>query len=169
MDGEFEIEHAVDVRQLAEIGALAHAIWREHYPGIISDAQIEYMLRESYSLAALQRDVDELGIRYEGARLGAALIGFAAHARHSEPGALMLHKLYVDAAYRGRGCARKLVASAAARAKGLGCARIVLRVNKRNRGAIRAYERLGFAIAGSITSDIGGGFAMDDYWMELAL
>ncbi|HXV36939.1 MAG TPA: GNAT family N-acetyltransferase [Myxococcota bacterium] len=169
MECEIEIERAVGAKQLAEIQALAHAIWREHYPGIISDAQIEYMLREGYSLAALQRDVDALGIRYEGARLGAAMIGFAAHARHSEPGALMLHKLYVAAAHRGRGCARRLVASAAARAKALGCARIVLRVNKRNRSAICAYERMGFAIAGSITSDIGGGFEMDDHWMELTL
>jgi RimJ/RimL family protein N-acetyltransferase len=38
-------------------------------------------------------------------------------------------------------------------------------VNKRNQKAIRAYERAGFTIAESMTSEIGGGFVMDDYRM----
>jgi hypothetical protein len=44
-----------------------------------------------------------------------------------------------------------------------------LRVNKHNRVAIAAYERMGFANRGSIVSDIGSGFSMDDYLMELDL
>ena len=47
--------------------------------------------------------------------------------------------------------------------------RIILRVNKSNRIAIAAYERMGFSNQGSIVTDIGSGFEMDDYLMHLDL
>ena len=49
------------------------------------------------------------------------------------------------------------------------CQRLQLRVNKANATAIRAYQRFGFAIIEDICTDIGSGFVMDDYRMELAL
>jgi ribosomal protein S18 acetylase RimI-like enzyme len=161
------IEPATEDGHLLEIHELAHAIWREYYPGIISTEQIEYMLRAGYSLEALRRDLTQGQIRYDRASIDGTLVGFSAYGPHSDAGALMLHKLYVDAAQRGRGCARKLVEAASeyARAHSFDC--IVLRVNKGNRVAIAAYERIGFTHQGSIISDIGGGFCMDDYLMKL--
>jgi RimJ/RimL family protein N-acetyltransferase len=47
--------------------------------------------------------------------------------------------------------------------------RVILRVNKHNRIAVAAYERIGFTNRGSIVSDIGSGFSMDDYLMQLDL
>jgi hypothetical protein len=44
-----------------------------------------------------------------------------------------------------------------------------LRVNKGNHIAIAAYQHIGFTKRGSIVSDIGGGFCMDDYLMQLDL
>jgi len=169
MGNTFVIEPASEDGHLSEIQQLAHAIWREHYPGIISPAQIEYMLREGYNLETLRWEVSQGAIRYDRAMAGGALIGFSAHGPGSDAGALVLHKLYVGAAQRGRGCARKLVESAAERASASALGRIVLRVNKRNRVAIDAYERMGFSNCGSIITDIGGGFQMDDYWMQLVL
>lgn len=169
MGNEVVIEPATEHGQLSEIRGLAHAIWREHYPGIISPDQIEYMLREGYSLEVLKREFTQGAIRYDRALLEGASVGFSAHGPHSDAGRLTLHKLYVDAAQRGRGCARKLVdaASEHARANSLDC--IVLRVNKGNLVAIAAYERMGFSSRGSIVTDIGGGFQMDDYLMQLDL
>ena len=68
-----------------------------------------------------------------------------------------------------RGCARRLVEAAAEHALANSLNRVILRVNKRNRVAVAAYERMGFANQGSIVSDIGGGFCMDDYLMGLDL
>jgi ribosomal protein S18 acetylase RimI-like enzyme len=167
MHCEIAIEPAVNTEQLCEIRELAHAIWRDHYPGIISSAQIEYMLQQGYSLDALWRDIRQREVRYDRALVGGALAGFSAHGPDFDPKALMLHKLYVDAAFRGRGCARKLIEAASERAKASACSSVVLRVNKRNRVAIDAYERIGFTIEQSVISDIGNGFAMDDYRMRL--
>ncbi|HEX9813713.1 MAG TPA: GNAT family N-acetyltransferase [Myxococcota bacterium] len=161
------IEPATQDEHLSEIQALAHAIWREHYPGIISSEQIEYMLDAGYSMEALRRELTQGQIRYDRALIDGALVGFSAYGPHSDPDALMLHKLYVDAARRGRGCGRKLVGVAAEYARAHSLGSIVLRVNKTNRVAIAAYERIGFTNRGPIVSDIGGGFSMDDYLMKL--
>ena len=169
MGNEVVIEPATDNGHLSEIQKLAHAIWHEHYPGIISFEQIEYMLREGYSLEALQREFAQGAIRYDRALVEGALVGFSAHGPHCDADALVLHKLYVEVAQRGRGCARKLVEAAAEHALANSRNRVILRVNKRNRVAIAAYERMGFANRGSIVSDIGSGFSMDDYLMELDL
>jgi ribosomal protein S18 acetylase RimI-like enzyme len=167
MDTEIVIEPATEDGHLSEIQKLAYAIWREHYPGIISSEQIEYMLREGYSFEALQREFTQDGIRYDRALVEGALVGFSAYGPHSDADALMIHKLYVEAAQRSKGCARKLVEAASEHALTNSLNRVILRVNKHNRVAIAAYERMGFANQGSIVSDIGSGFSMDDYLMEL--
>lgn len=167
MGDEIAVEAAASDAELIEIQKLAQAIWREHYPGIISSEQIEYMLRENFDLQVMRRELRQGGIRYDRALEGGALVGFSAYGPHA--GALALHKLYVEADHRGRGCARRLIAAASEHAKANSFDRLTLRVNKRNLVAIAAYERMGFARAGSIVSDIGGGFVMDDYRMELAL
>jgi ribosomal protein S18 acetylase RimI-like enzyme len=169
MRNEVVIEPATEDEHLSEIQKLAYAIWREHYPRVISSEQIEYMLREGYSLEALQRDFTQGAIRYDRALAEGVLVGFSAYGPHSDADALALHKLYIEAAHRGKGCARKLIDAASERARAHSLKRIALRVNKRNLIAIAAYERMGFTNRGSIVSDIGSGFRMDDYRMELDL
>jgi ribosomal protein S18 acetylase RimI-like enzyme len=169
MRDQVAIEPVTEGEQLPEIQELAHAIWREHYPGIISPEQIEYMLQERYNLDTLRRDLTQGQIRYDRALIDGTLVGFSAYGPHSDAGALMLHQLYVDSARRGCGCARILVEAASEYARTHSFDRIVLRVNKGNHIAIAAYERIGFTKRGPIVSDIGGGFCMDDYLMQLDL
>jgi ribosomal protein S18 acetylase RimI-like enzyme len=169
MRAEVTIQPVTEDGQLPEIQKLAHAIWREHYPGIISPEQVEYMLQARYNLDTLRRDLAQGEIHYDRALIDGTLVGFSAYGPHSNPGALMLHQLYVDAARRGLGCARKLVEAASEYARTYSFDRIVLRVNKGNEIAIAAYERIGFTRRGPIVSDIGGGFCMDDYLMQLDL
>jgi ribosomal protein S18 acetylase RimI-like enzyme len=169
MENEVVIEPVTQDGQLSEIHKLAHAVWRDHYPGIISSEQIEYMLQEDYSMDALRRDLTQNQIRFDCALVEGTLVGFSAYGPHSDKDALTLHKLYVEAAQRGRGCARKLVEVASEFARTHSLDRIVLRVNKRNRVAIAAYEQMRFSSQGAIVTDIGGGFKMDDYLMRLDL
>jgi len=51
----------------------------------------------------------------------------------------------------------------------MGLSRIQLTVNKGNSGSISVYEHWGFVTVDSVVTDIGCGFVMDDYVMELVL
>ncbi|MES1924062.1 GNAT family N-acetyltransferase [Salinisphaera sp. T31B1] len=145
------------------LAALAHRIWYQHYPGIISLAQIEYMLERGYSDTALA-DQQRSGTRLMLAWLDNRACGFAATTPAGE--AAWLDKLYVLETTRGTGMGRALVADAIDHARHHGCQTLRLRVNRNNHDALAAYHRLGFVIETADVKAIGNGFVMDDYVMR---
>jgi ribosomal protein S18 acetylase RimI-like enzyme len=153
---------------LPEISALAGVVWRAHYPGIISPAQIEYMLDQMYDVSELRRQID-CGTVFGLLRRSERLIGFAAHSPISDPHERRLDKLYVHPDHQRHGHGSRLLQHVVEAARTLGCRTLSLTVNKRNTNAIAAYEKNGFVIRESIVTDIGGGFVMDDYVMARAL
>ena len=50
---------------LPAIAELAGVIWRACYPGIISHAQIDYMLARMYALDTMREEIHSQGIRYD--------------------------------------------------------------------------------------------------------
>ena len=144
---------------------LASVIWRAHYPGIISREQIEFMLGRMYSLETLRAEIVSLDIHFHQLRADGRMVGFASIGPTEEAGVMKLHKLYLLPELHGRGLGRRLLVHCEAEARRLGARRLILAVNKRNAKAIAAYQRNGFAIAESVTVDIGIGFVMDDYIM----
>lgn len=162
-----QLEAAQDEGALHEVAALARAIWQEHFPGIIGQAQVDYMLLQGYSLPAMRAEM-AAGVRYTIARLQGRPIGYTAHGP-GDADALWLHKLYVAAEHRRRGLARTLLGDAQAHARQRGCGIIRLRVNRHNRVAVGFYRRVGFRIEAADVKDIGGGFVMDDYLMRRAV
>jgi len=160
---------AATVADIPIVAALAEVIWREHYPAIISHAQIDYMLARGYSAEALGAFVRGGGAGLAILAVGQAPAGFAAWYRADEPATTKLDKLYVLASARGAGGGRRLIehVETAARADRSGA--LILNVNKHNAKAIAAYRACGFAIRDEVVADIGGGFVMDDYVMAKAL
>jgi ribosomal protein S18 acetylase RimI-like enzyme len=154
---------------LGAVAELAGVIWRRHYPGIITHAQIDYMLAHGYSHEALSRFIEEDGAGLALARDGGRLVGFAAYHRIDEPRELKLEKLYVHQDLQRRGVGSRLIATAEDAARAQRCSALILNVNKNNVQAIRAYQKNGFAIRESVIVDIGAGFVMDDYIMAKAL
>lgn len=142
---------------------LAGRVWRAHYPGIISPAQIEYMLAQRYK-PGLVRQLLARGDLWLAAREGGVLLGFA-HAYPLQAGDFKLDKLYVETARQRRGIGGGLIVEVARRARAHGFTRLVLRVNRQNRQAIQAYLKHGFRVADVVLEDIGGGYCMDDYVM----
>ena len=84
-------------------------------------------------------------------------------------GYLFLSKLYIRKEERGRGFASKALALVKETAKEQGFSRIRLTVNKGNANSIAVYKNWGFETVDSVVTDIGEGFVMDDYVMELVL
>ena len=150
---------------------LAQAVWRAHYPGIISPAQIEYMLAQRYRPILIKQfmargDVwlaARAGID-EGTNNPAELVGFA-HAHPFQEGDYKLDKLYVRTDLQHHGIGAKLLETVADLARRHDLERLVLRVNRENHNAIRAYLKYGFKIATLFDEDIGEGYVMNDYVM----
>ncbi len=151
------------------IAALAGVIWRAHYPGIISTAQIDYMLARMYSLDVLRNEILSHGICYERLLVGEEFAGFAAQGPTGQPKLFKLHKIYLHPSRHGRGLGSLLLRHCELEVRKLGADRLMLTVNKRNAKAIVVYRRNGFAITDSVVVGIGGGFVMDDYVMEKVL
>lgn len=147
---------------------LAHRIWHQHYPGIITREQIEYMLSRGYSDAALAPLLETPGAGLVLARHDGTPVGFAAWLPAGE-GETRLDKLYVLATARRQGVAAALLAHVTGAARARGSSALVLNVNKHNAGAIASYRRMGFAIREPYLADIGGGFVVDDYIMARPL
>ena len=152
--------------ELPAVQRLAGVIWRAHYPGIITHAQIEYMLDRGYALPVLEGFLDGNDRGLELATVDGDLAGFAAWYLTDDHAEAKLDKLYVLQSRQrvrpGRAADR---ARRRARARAAGALRLILNVNKLNMQAIRAYEKHGFAIREAVVVDIGGGFVMDDYVM----
>ena len=148
---------------------LARRIWPETYAEILPPDQVDYMIKLMYALPVVERERRD-GIVYELICDAKLPIGFLSYGLHGQtPPTLKLHKIYLEFAYHDRGIGSMALQHVIAAARKMGCSRLCLNVNKRNTAALRAYERNGFRKAGAVKLDIGGGYFMDDYVMELAL
>ncbi len=150
------------------VADLAHQIWREHYAGIISTEQIEYMLEHFQSVPAIKATEAE-GCEYYLARHLGVNIGYAALTPCYPQGKLFISKLYLLKDHRKKGYSKEILGEVEEKAKGLRLQSIWLTVAKNNVNSISAYEHLGFDRVDSICKEIGGGFVMDDYMMEKRL
>ena len=142
---------------------LAHRIWRECYPGIITVEQIEFMLGWMYSEEEIRRQL-RAGFTWEIVEDDGAAIGFLSFSVE-EDGRVKLHKMYLLPDRQRGGIGRQLLAHVCERAQALGAREVWMQVNKRNTRAIGAYLKAGFRIEREAVFDIGGGFVMDDYLM----
>jgi diamine N-acetyltransferase len=149
--------------QIEMVESLAREIWTEHYTPIIGREQVDYMIDRFQSRQAISGQM-KMGMLYYLIKEDNEIIGYiGAQPKRAE---LFLSKIYVRSSKRGKGCGRKAIQFIEKVAKGKKLAKVVLTVNKNNVNSIKAYERIGFRIVGSIIQDIGSGFVMDDYKME---
>ncbi|MBR4117604.1 MAG: GNAT family N-acetyltransferase [Methanocorpusculum sp.] len=144
----------------------AEEVWREYYTPLLGDAQVSYMVENFQSAKAITKQIEE-GYTYYLLKDGTEVVGYVGICPKDEY--LFLSKLYVRKEARGKGFASKALALVKEAAKDMGLYRIQLTVNKGNSGSISVYEHWGFVTVDSVVTDIGCGFVMDDYVMELVL
>jgi RimJ/RimL family protein N-acetyltransferase len=154
----------------AAISALAGEIWREHYTPLIGEAQVAYMLEKFQSPEQIAADIKSHDYTYFTAESvkPEELVGYCACQPRQDH--LFLSKIYVHTDHRGKGISRSFLEEAIALCHWeYEFDRIRLTVNKYNNTAITVYQKWGFTVADSVKTDIGEGFFMDDYIMELRL
>ena len=152
--------------ELIAIEKLASIIWREHYEPIIGLQQVEYMLNKFQSLSAMKSQIGE-GYCYYQILSEQKLLGYLAY--KLEQTELFLSKIYLAKEARGKGIAREAINFLVETALKHSLPSIKLTVNKYNSNTIAAYEKMGFVKQDAVVMDIGNGFVMDDYVMELSV
>lgn len=160
-----KLERVESQEQIAAVVKLARETWMPHYAPIIGAAQVDYMLDKFQSPAAIARQIAAEGYEYYLAP-GAGYLALVPDAPKKR---VLLSKIYVKAESRGTGLGRAMVEFAERRCSELGCTELWLTVNRNNLGSIAFYERMGFRKTREAVTDIGGGFAMDDWWMAKAV
>jgi len=162
-------KHSYESKAAASaVAALASEIWCEHYTPIIGAEQVEYMLLKFQSAEQIHADIRNGDYIYFTAKhiKHDKLVGYAAC--KPEENYLLLSKIYVHKDYRRNGIARSFLEEAFALCRWeYSFDKIRLTVNKHNDGAIASYKKMGFETMDSVKTDIGGGFFMDDFVMEL--
>jgi diamine N-acetyltransferase len=143
---------------------LAERIWNIHYPGIITQGQIDYMLARNYSADAVRKQMSE-GQNYTIILLDHVPVGYYSVSQISEQ-SFYLNKLYVDIYLHRKGIGAVALAHMLAN-DCKGYTELSLQVNRRNAKAINFYFRAGFTIDRVEDFDIGGGYSMDDFIMVL--
>lgn len=151
--------------QILQVAILAGEIWTEHFTPIIGADQVAYMLDAIQSKNAIAYQIRSKGFVYYLIENNSKPIGYCAIKTNED--SLFLSKLYIQKSMRRKGLGQKTIAFI----RSIACKNmldtITLTVNKNNLGPITAYEQMGFVNIGSVVQDIGGGFVMDDYKMQL--
>jgi diamine N-acetyltransferase len=160
-----EFARVTDAAQIEHVAELARVIWSEHYIPIVGRPQIEYMLENVQSAAAIADQIEQ-GWEYYLCLCESGDCGYLAILPQPDEGRMLLSKLYVDSQMRGSGVGCRMLAFAEQQCRRRGLGLLWLTVYRGNADSIAWYERRGFVNAGSFIQDIGGGFVMNDFKME---
>lgn len=151
---------------ISYIQHIAKETWPEAYSAILNKQQMEYMLELFYSAQSLQKQMHDKH-HFFLALQNYSPIGFASFS-HIEQYVYKLQKLYVSPRIQKSGAGKQLLQTVITVAKSMGGKTLLLNVN-RNNNAQSFYEKAGFKILKEEDIDIGNGYFMNDYVMEIAL
>lgn len=155
---------------LPEVKSIAHRTWPSTFSQILTKEQIDYMLEGMYALDTLQSLVKDKGHHYVLAKDETDYLGFCSYEHDSnQSNKTKIHRIYLLPETQGKGLGRLLINYVVDQARKKNQAAIYLNVNKFNEKAIQFYERIGMRKAKEEVIDIGNGFVMDDFVMEMDL
>jgi diamine N-acetyltransferase len=159
------VKTITDVNNVAELAAI---IWNEYFPAIIGQPQVDYMLKKFQSSEAIKAQIVS-GYDYYLIHNGQGNIGYIGLVAGQGQSGMQISKFYIFKDYRGQGIARQVLTQIIEISKKQGYIRLFLTVNKYNHHSIAAYNKLGFNTIQETIMDIGNGFVMDDYVMEMVI
>jgi ribosomal protein S18 acetylase RimI-like enzyme len=128
---------------------LAETIWRQHYAGIISAAQIDFMLAGRLGDVPLREHIQAADRWLEILWLSGTPVGYCGYELADMDGeegvaaAMKSGQLYVLDSHRGMGLGRFMLGHVEGRARELDGRVLWLQVNKQNTGAIGFYRAAG--------------------------
>jgi ribosomal protein S18 acetylase RimI-like enzyme len=161
-----EVRH-LSKEDLWQVRELALQIFPVTYKDIVEAVQIDYMMDLFYTPENLVKQFESgqifLIIYYEG-----RASGFASFTPLTTNGDFKLNKIYLDTRLQGKGLGRSLLNDVISRVKSAGGVSLQLNVNRYNK-AIGFYRAMGFIVKKEELLEIGKGYFMDDFVMELVI
>lgn len=157
-----------EIEDMPVVHDLAYQIWPFAYGEILSNAQLDYMLGKIYSLTSLQHQFNVLKHNFIIVSADEIPVGFAAYSPHENADVYHLNKIYLLNGQQGKNLGKKMLDYIIEEIKKSGAKALQLNVNRYN-SAVHFYEKHGFKIIREEDIDIGEGFFMNDYVMELKL
>lgn len=156
------------VEDFETIRTIAHTTWPVVYGEILSKAQIDYMLEKMYSVTTLMDNLNK-GHYFILAEEDSVCWGFASFEHHYlNQKCTRLHKIYLLPETQGKGLGKMLLERIINLAKENHSEIISLNVNRFNK-AYTFYTTMGFEVVAEEDLDIGNGYLMEDYKMELKI
>ena len=156
------------IENIPLIKEIAEKSWRKHYPGILSNEQIEYMLEQMYSETELQNHFENPNYHYYLLSDNENFLGIMGFENHYQEKTTKLHRIYLLEEAKGKGLGKDALQFLKEQAKNSGDERIILNVNKQN-PSYYFYVSQGFKVYEEGVFEIGNGYVMDDYLMEYFL
>lgn len=156
------------IENIPLIKEIAEKSWRKHYPGILSNEQIEYMLEQMYSETELKNHFENPNYHYYLLSDDENFLGIMGFENHYQKDTTKLHRIYILEEAKGKGVGKFAINFLKNQAKESGDQRIILAVNKQN-SSYHFYTSQGFNIYEEGVFEIGNGYVMDDYLMEYFL
>ena len=156
-------ENFVEIRQIAK------EVWPIAYGAILSQAQLDYMMEMMYSIPSLQKQANEKDNHFILAMENENTVGFAAYEfNYDGKTKTKIHKIYILSNQQGKGIGRILIDYITNQARQNRQEALLLNVNKNN-VAQHFYKKMGFEISYEEVIDIGNGYVMDDFVMEISI
>ncbi len=156
-----EVFSEADVRRLTKV---AREVWREANISFCTPEQVEYMIEKFQSFEAISGQLVH-GYRYFLIEEDGEILGYFGVQPQDER--LFLSKFYILKQNRGRGLFSLGLDYMCALCREGEMGAIYLTVNRNNSHAYEVYLAKGFKVIAEECADIGFGFVMDDYIMEL--
>lgn len=159
-----KVRPAVSYGDLSIVEDIAREVWTEAYEGVVPRAQTDYMVEKFQTVPALREQISR-GYTYLLVTVNGTPAGYCGYVPDDR--GLFLSKIYIRKEFRGTGLSSRLFDILRVTARTMGKDRVHLTVNRDNARAIAVYEHEGFSVSGTADTDIGEGFVMNDYLMEM--
>ncbi len=153
-------------KDLQLIQELAYKIWPDTYGKILSEEQLNFMLQKFYALDFLEVQMNS-GQNFLLIEDENVTYGFASYElNYDNSGNTKIHKIYVLPETQGKGIGKKLIDYIIEKAVLNTNSAVILNVNRFNK-ALGFYEKIGFKIVETVDIEIGNGYLMEDYIMQM--
>ena len=144
----------------------AKDVFIDYYTNLIGKEQAIYMADKFLSEQSIQNLVNN-GAIFKLVLDNNEPVGFIEYIKEKDR--VFLSKLYVRKDKRNKGIGKMMLEDCIEYTKNNKLNKIYLTVNKGNSQTIKKYDHLGFKQIDAVVNDIGNGYVMDDYILQLDL